>query len=150
MNSINKFILIYQCYEVLIDYVTRAELNEKVCTGVDYNGHKLKEIVYEISGEGYRLNKLLSKYSIYRKHSDFETSLSIEELFNKYKPELLDSSRKYSSIFYQFRNQIVHNLRMFYTGDESEVKDKEKKMMQIISNSEFMVIETITSLTLQI
>nr|WP_319270449.1 hypothetical protein [uncultured Draconibacterium sp.] len=148
---INRFLLSYQCVEILIDYVTKKEISERVC-GLDFSGdikgHKIQNLVYEISTEAYRVRKLIEHYSSVNTDVDFFISYNVSEFLENLNERFKEKDRKLSEWFYVLRNQLVHNLRLFYNGDDSVIYSNETELNLITNQVEYLVSEVINSLEL--
>jgi hypothetical protein len=142
--------LIYQCYEILIDHVTKAEISAKVGApgALDQkSGYAIKGMVMEIGDEGYRIEKLFNHYSGFIYESDYHIGFEIDEFLTNYKANYEPQKNpSYGGLFYELRNTIVHSLRMFYTGTPDQVKKKLQDLELLITHIEFLVIETILGL----
>jgi hypothetical protein len=149
-NFIAKFFLIYQCYEILIDHVTKAEISTKVgALGAMDNksGYTIKGMVMEIGDEGYRIEKLFNYYSSFSFESDYHIGFEIDEYFSNYKVNYESKPNvPYGGYFYDLRNTIVHNLRMCYAGTPEEINKKLQDLELLITHIEFLAIETILGL----
>ncbi len=145
-NHLIKFFLSYQCFEILIDQITKKEISEKVCSTslTDLsNGFKLLNKVKEIGSESYRLKKLFNHYSEFVYKSDYHTSKSISNFLSKYINNYQENEYDYGSKFYEFRNHLVHNLRLVFDGNDSQIESKENELKNIISEIEFLTIQAI-------
>lgn len=146
-NFIAKFFLIYQCYEILIDHVTKAEISTKVGApgAMDHkSGYTIRGMVMEIGDEGYRIEKLFNHYSEFVYDSNYHIGFEIDEYFTNYKANYeTQKNPSYGGLFYELRNTIVHNLRMCYTGTPEQVRKKLQDLELLITNIEFLVSETI-------
>jgi hypothetical protein len=149
-NFLTKFFLIYQCYEILIDYVTKAEVSTKIGNpgALDgKSGYAIRGIVLEIGDEGFRIEKLFNHYSRFPFESDYHIGFEIHDFFSSYKPNYEQKPKASAgNHFYDLRNTIVHNLRMCYLGTQEEVKQKLYNLELIITHVEFLTIEIILGL----
>lgn len=145
-DDIAFFLLTYQIFEILIDKVLKRELQIKFNTltnNEDVSAYKMRKDIQEISTESYRIKKLFNHYCDFNQSSDYETCYFIECLFEKH----LNNKDKedYGTYFYKFRNQIVHNLRSFYTEDDSIADNDPDLISKIVSSIETLTIESIIS-----
>lgn len=143
-NEMAKFLLLYQIFEILIDKVLKSEIKNKLDGLSDsISGHKMRTEIQEIGTESFRMTKLFKHYCNYGHSSDYEICYLIESLFDEH----FDNKKKtdYGAYFYEFRNQIVHNLRIFYKGQQNEVDEKLNQFAKIVSIAEALSIESVIS-----
>lgn len=143
-DDIAFFLLTYQIFEILIDKVLKRELEIKFNTlinNADVSAYKMRQDIQEISTESYRIKKLFNHYCNFNQSSDYETCYFIECLFEKYPSN--KEKEDYGTYFYKFRNQIVHNLRSFYTEDDSISNNAPDLISKIVSSIETLTIESI-------
>ena len=145
-NEMAKFLLLYQIFEILIDKVLKSEIKNKLDGLSDsISGHKMRAEIQEIGTESFRMTKLFKHYCNYGHSSDYEICYLIESLFDEHFDNKNKKKTDYGAYFYEFRNQIVHNLRIFYKGQQSEVDEKLNQFAKIVSIAEALSIESVVS-----
>jgi hypothetical protein len=122
IHYLAQFHIHYQVFEILIDEILKNELILQVCsTTEELPGFKLKEKVSKIATDGYRISKLLSKYS--NINNDFGIyfveqlkkvfSLILETPIVNISDEDRDSNML-AELTYKLRNNLVHSYRKIY------------------------------------
>lgn len=152
LDYLAKFFSIYQCYEILINYVTKKEIQDLLSdptTLSSKSGHTIKGMVNEIGDEGYRVKRLFNKHSTFIYRSDRPIGYEMFDFLTNYRPDFeLRSNASCGDFFYDLRNTLVHNLRICYTGSPNEVLKKTAKLSTLVTSIEFLTTEAIIGLRL--
>lgn len=153
-DYLSRFLLAYQIFELLIDKVTKLEINKKIITNpfiLNERAFKIKGILTEITSESYRMKLVFNKYCKFRLESDYQVCFDILELFQKNlevsKSKEDSEDKEYGSYFYLFRNMVVHNTKIMYSGTEADIHFKSASLSAIVLGTEFLVAEAVTSFT---
>lgn len=138
----SKFIILYQIIEICISKVFFVEIQQKICYEFsDLSSLKLKKILGDIQKEEPRIKKLLNKYARPDKRIETEIISNIEK-FNScvgdVKEESLEDNNTLTSLFYGYRNRIVHNYRQIHNINVETEKANEL-MKTINENSEVLI-----------
>lgn len=152
MDYLAKFFSIYQCYEILIDHVTREEI--KVMIGTPGNldnksGYSIKNEVNKIGDEGYRIERLFNKYADFNHGSDKHINYAMGKFLIDYRPDYdLRKKQSCGDTFYDLRNTLVHSLRICFTGSQNEIQKKISELKALVTDIEFLTAEAIVGLKL--
>lgn len=150
-NYISKFLLIYQCFEILMDLVLRFELEEKITPEkvALKTGFQMKELVLEMSTESYRMDALFKQYTSCEYESDYHISADILSFFDTHRDNYtMRANQSHGSIFYELRNQLVHNLKFIYKGEFEAIERRKNELSEIINKMEFLLNEILIGLKL--
>jgi len=148
-DSIARFITLYQIIEILISKILHLKVNSKICSNLStLTSLQLKDFLRDIQTEKFRISALLNEYA--KPSPAIETALreKIIDFFTHLKdpnysdPEAI-GELKLTDVFYDFRNKLVHNYRLFHEPEIDQSVTNEK-MLEINDLSEVLVSEILS------
>lgn len=145
-----RFLILFQVIEVLIAKILTVELKQKICTpNIPLEAVDLRKAISDELSTTGRINKLFINYTnidhslkeiIKQEIYEFLSILG----FSLYTTQFDSLSVTLPTIFYDYRNKLVHNHRAFMSNILSDIFI-EGKMNNINSLAELIIIDIITT-----
>lgn len=139
-----RFHTLYQIVEIFIDNVLKDEITESICGNINsITGTKLKDKISEIANQGYRVKKLFSsKYATFDENLKDDIILNLNYFLTEEITgfeSISGSGFNMGTLIYKLRNNIVHNYKFIFEGDEEVIQLRKDKLIAIIDYFEFVL-----------